>query len=200
MRRRHGPLLPNQRAAADRTGAICNKQFSQSFKGKRYTRCREILQIDNIPPSISILQLSDTEYCTKHRFHMHSRSQWIPICHGQSPLVTLPLRVDLGTSSLMPHSAGSGNEYSISRATDELIYQHWTNMGLSSISPNPFTPKLKKVHSPNLQREMYSEAVRIGSIIISCVSKLVKAKFLILCDVIFLARLQEKFGNDHSWE
>ena len=29
MRHRHGPLLPNQRAAADRTGAICNKQFSQ---------------------------------------------------------------------------------------------------------------------------------------------------------------------------
>ena len=130
MRRRHGPLLPNQRAAADRTGAICNKQFSQSFKGKRYTRCREILQFDNISPSISLLQLSDTEYCTKHRFHMNSRSQWIPICHGQSPFVTLPLRVDLGPSSLMPHSAGSGNKYSVI-PTDGLIYQHWTNMGLS---------------------------------------------------------------------
>ena len=40
MSRRHGPLLPNQRAAADRTAAISNKQFSKPFKGKRYTRCR----------------------------------------------------------------------------------------------------------------------------------------------------------------
>ena len=31
-------------------------------------------------------------------------------------------------------------------------------------------------------------------------SKLWKAKFSILCDVIFLVRLQENFGIDHSWE
>ena len=52
MRRRHGPLLPNQRATADRTGAICNKKFSQSLKGKRYTWRREILQI--LSPSLSL--------------------------------------------------------------------------------------------------------------------------------------------------
>ena len=27
-----------------------------------------------------------------------------------------------------------------------------------------------------------------------------KAKFFILCDVIFLVRLQGKFAIDHSWE
>ena len=30
-------------------------------------------------------------------------------------------------------------------------------------------------------------------------SKLWKAKFFILCDVIFLVRLQGKFDIDHSW-
>ena len=37
-------------------------------------------------------------------------------------------------------------------------------------------------------------------IIIFHLSKLWKAKFLILCDVILLVRLQEKFEIDHSWE
>ena len=44
------------------------------------------------------------------------------------------------------------------------------------------------------------EVVRIGSVIIFQLSKLCKAKFFILCDVIFLVRLQEKFEIDHSWE
>ena len=43
-----------------------------------------------------------------------------------------------------------------------------------------------------------SEVVRIGSIIIFHLSKL--KKFSILCDVIFLVRLQGKFDIDHSWE
>ena len=42
--------------------------------------------------------------------------------------------------------------------------------------------------------------MRIGSIIICQLSKLSKAKFFILCDVIFLVRLQDKFDIDHSWE
>ena len=45
---------------------------------------------------------------------------------------------------------------------------------------------------------MHSDVVRIGSIIIFHLSKLWKAKFFILCDVIFLVRLQGKFEIDHS--
>ena len=61
-----------------------------------------------------------------------------------------------------------------------------------------FIPKLKIVHSPNIsKRKCISEVVRIGSIIIFHLSKLGKAKFSILCDVIFLAR-QQKFEVDHS--
>ena len=46
-----------------------------------------------------------------------------------------------------------------------------------------------------------SEIVRICSIImIFHLGKLSKAKFFILCDVILLVRLQEKFEIDHSWE
>ena len=42
--------------------------------------------------------------------------------------------------------------------------------------------------------------MRIGSIIIFHLSKLWKAtKFFILCDVILLVRLEEKFGIDHWW-
>ena len=40
----------------------------------------------------------------------------------------------------------------------------------------------------------------IGSKITINLSKLWKAKFSILCDVIFLVRLQEKFDIDHSLE
>ena len=42
--------------------------------------------------------------------------------------------------------------------------------------------------------------MRIGSIIILHLSKLWKAKFSILCDAIFLVRLQRKFEIDYSWE
>ena len=45
-----------------------------------------------------------------------------------------------------------------------------------------------------------SEVVRIGRIIIFHLSKLLKAKFSILCEVIFLVRLQGKFDIDLSWE
>ena len=44
-----------------------------------------------------------------------------------------------------------------------------------------------------------SEVVRIGSKVIIYLSKLIKPKFCILCDVIFLVRLQGKFETDHSW-
>ena len=49
---------------------------------------------------------------------------------------------------------------------------------------------------PNiLQRKCISEVARIGSIIIFHLRKQWKAKFFILCDVIFLLMLQGKFGN-----
>ena len=51
------------------------------------------------------------------------------------------------------------------------------------------------------QRRCISEATSIGSIImIFHLSKLSKAKFFILCDVILLVRLQGKIDIDHSWE
>ena len=45
-----------------------------------------------------------------------------------------------------------------------------------------------------------SEVGRIGSMTIFDLSKLWKAKFSILCDVIFVVRLEEKFDSDQSWE
>ena len=61
---------------------------------------------------------------------------------------------------------------------------------------SPFTPKFKKYILSTFQRKMYSEVVRTGSIIIFPLNKLWKAKFSLLCDVIFLVRLQEKFEID----
>ena len=64
---------------------------------------------------------------------------------------------------------------------------------------NPFTPKLKKVHSPSPSREKcISDVVRIGIIIICQLGKLWKAKFSILCDEMFMAKLQGEFDIDHS--
>ena len=45
-----------------------------------------------------------------------------------------------------------------------------------------------------------SDVVRIGSIIMFHLSKLWKAKFFMLCDIIFLVGLQDKFEIDRSWE
>ena len=56
----------------------------------------------------------------------------------------------------------------------------------------------EKVHSPNLlKKKCIGEVVGIGCLIIFHLSKLWKAKFFILCDVIFLVRLTEKFDIDH---
>ena len=58
--------------------------------------------------------------------------------------------------------------------------------------------RFQTVHSPNLFEERcVSEVVRIDSIIICHLSRRWKE---ILCDVIFLVRLQGKFETDRSWE
>ena len=58
----------------------------------------------------------------------------------------------------------------------------------------------KVAFSQPFKAKCISEVVRIGSIIIFHLSRLWKDKFFILCDVIFLVRLQEKFDIDHFWE
>ena len=67
---------------------------------------------------------------------------------------------------------------------------------------NPFTPKLientfSQRCKEGIEEKWMSNAVRIGSIIIFHCSKLWKAKFYIMCDVIFLVRVWGKFeiGN-----
>ena len=62
-------------------------------------------------------------------------------------------------------------------------------------------PSSKSTFSQPFQREIYiSDVVRIDSIIIYPLSKLWNAKFSIMCGVIVLVRVQEKFEVDHSWE
>ena len=58
-----------------------------------------------------------------------------------------------------------------------------------------FQSQVQKIHSRDLLAEdkCVSEAMRIGCIIIFHLGKLWKATFFILCDVIFLLRLQGKF-------
>ena len=62
---------------------------------------------------------------------------------------------------------------------------------------NSFTPTFKTYIIPTFQREMYYWGSENWW---SIISKLQKAKFFILCDVIFLVRLQGNFEIDHSWE
>ena len=72
-------------------------------------------------------------------------------------------------------------------------------MATALIYHQSFHSHVQKVHSPNLPKEKcMGERVRIGSVIIFHLTKLWKAKFSILCDVIFLVRLQGKLEIDHS--
>ena len=63
-------------------------------------------------------------------------------------------------------------------------------------------PSFKSTYlSQPCKEQRISEVVRIEySIIIFHLSKLWKARFSILCDVILLVRHQGKFNIDHSWE
>ena len=93
------------------------------------------------------------------------------------------------------------SQYWVLEYMDIWILVEQTNFRLSELLLNPSTPKFKIVHSPSLRKgKRISEVVRIGSIIIFHWSKLWKVKFFMLCDVIFLVRLQRKFEIDQSKE
>ena len=76
----------------------------------------------------------------------------------------------------------------------EVIRDSWFGRTLATIRGSPLTLSLPS------SKSTFSHVVPIGSTIIFHLSKLWKAKFSILCDVIFLVRLQGKFDIDHSWE
>ena len=91
----------------------------------------------------------------------------------------------------------------LSSKTPQPTYHSFRSRWRHLVRPlDPFTPKFhsKKYMLPTFEK-CISEVVRIGSIyIFHLVGKKWKAKFFILCDVIFLVRLQGKFEIDHSWE
>ena len=59
---------------------------------------------------------------------------------------------------------------------------------------NPFTPSSKRTFSHPFKEKCISEVARIHGSIFHLSKQLWKAKFFILCDVVFLVRLQENFG------
>ena len=62
---------------------------------------------------------------------------------------------------------------------------------------DPFTPRqFESTFSQPFEAKFTSDVVRIGSLIIFHLSKLCKVKFFIMCGVIFMVRLQGKFGID----
>ena len=75
----------------------------------------------------------------------------------------------------------------------------WLGIVTSTLDKLTLSLPSSKGAVPNLPKEKcMSEVVRIGSIIISHLSKRWKAKFFTLCDVISLVKLQGKFEVDHS--
>ena len=81
--------------------------------------------------------------------------------------------------------------------------QLYTTRGSFRTSPmawriSPFTPSSKSTFSQPFKEKRIHDVVRIGSNITLHLRKLWKAKFFILCDVVFLARLQGKLEIDHS--
>ena len=133
-----------------------------------------------------------TELALELRFHLefHRATWWWPLNSGS----------DLITCWLSDHFLYVlVNSYLLQRPALELreVPLFYTLFNSSSMQVR----RSQNVHSPNLFEEnCISEVVRIGSIIIFHLSKLWKAKFSILCGVIFLVGLQEKFDVDHSWE
>ena len=83
-----------------------------------------------------------------------------------------------------------------------VYYECFTKrLSLGKVHILTLSPQIQRRHSSNLPEEKcIGEVVRISSIIIFHLSKLWKARFFILCDVIFLVRLQGKFEIDNSWE
>ena len=73
-------------------------------------------------------------------------------------------------------------------------------MGNKPYCLTPSLPNSKSTFSQPPKEKCIREKVKIGSRVIFHLSELWKAKFFILCDVIFLMRLQGKFEIDHSWE
>ena len=82
----------------------------------------------------------------------------------------------------------------------QLFFSWYNNILIVSRAISLSFPSSKTTFSQHFKEKCISDVVRIGSTIIFHLSKLWKAKFFILCDVIFLVRLQGKFEIDHSWE
>ena len=81
-------------------------------------------------------------------------------------------------------------------ATPKRIYE-W--LGKRAL-PSPLSlPSSKSTFSQHFKDKII-EVARIGSMVILHLNKWWKATFSLLCDVIFLVRLQEKFEIDCSWE
>ena len=65
---------------------------------------------------------------------------------------------------------------------------------------NPSTPKLKKHILPTRKEKCVSWVVRIGSIIIFLLSKLWKANFFMLCDVMIFGKAAGEIWNWSLWD
>ena len=72
-----------------------------------------------------------------------------------------------------------------------LVIVHITNLAI----PLSLAPKFK-LSQPFMEKSM-SDAMRIW--LYNRLMKLQKANLFMLCDVILLVRLQDKFELDHSW-
>ena len=102
------------------------------------------------------------------------------------------------TWSIFKTSAVKGE--GLDEAMEWLVFIPYVSCWIASLY-YPFHSWAQKVHSPNLlKRKCISKVVRICIKIIFHLSKLWKAKFSLLCDVIFLVGLERKFDIDHSQE
>ena len=78
--------------------------------------------------------------------------------------------------------------------------QKWVTNLLWPYQLTPSLPSSNSTFFHPFTEKCIGEIIRFGCIIIFHLSKRWKAKFSILCDVVFLVRPQGKFEIDHSWE
>ena len=98
-------------------------------------------------------------------------------------------------------SATFHNDNLFAQASIFAVYLEWFGPYTSALGPRWLTFYSQVQKSTFSKKDKcISDVVRMGSIIIFHLSKLWKAKFFVLCDIVFVVRLWGKFEIDHSWE
>ena len=164
---------------------------------RRHCRCRhrfhDSLLIEIEPCPIKTFDGQDKPWTWSSPWNWTCSFRWTP---GREDPHTSGPRLPSGVGSALSHWFSRPGK--VSNEIQTKIGS--TVLNRTGNGSHPSLPSPQKYIITTFKEKYTREAGRIGSIIIFHLSKLWKAKFFILYDVIFLVRLPGKFEIDHSWE